>query len=88
MMTALRDDLRQQTLGMRETYRDLYRHYRIERDRAEHRLVQRSHGDEAILASLARLHEEQHRQNIERQVRRFAEASRFVTREPKDKDAA
>lgn len=83
MLTSLRAYFRQQTLGMRETYRDLYRHYKLERDRAEHRLVQRSHGDEAILSAFARLHEDQHRQTVERQVRRFAEASRFVTKEPK-----
>lgn len=84
MLTALRAYWTQQTLGMRETYRDLYRHYKLERDRTEHRLVQRSHGDEAILAAMERAHEEQHRQSVERQVRRLYEASRFVTRPPKD----
>lgn len=84
MLSALKTWWHQQTLSVRETYRDLYRHYRIERDRAETRLIQRSHGDEAILSSLARMHEEQHREAVERQVRRFHEASRFVTRPPKD----
>lgn len=84
MLTALRAWWHRHTLDFRETYRDLYRHYKLERDRAEHRIVHRSHGDEAILASMARLHEEAHRQAVERQVRRFAEAARFVTKTPKD----
>lgn len=83
-LATLRAYLHKQTLGMRETYRDLYRHYKLERDRAERPTVHRSHGDAAILDAMHQAQEDLHRQTIERQVRRYYEASRFVTpKEPK-----
>jgi hypothetical protein len=79
LWTTLRAYLHQQTLGMREVYRDLYRHYKLERDRLEREPIHRSHGDAAILSAMHQAQEDQRQDAIERQIRRYYEASRFVT---------
>lgn len=86
MLTALRAYCHQQTLGIRETWRELYRHYRLERERieAQPRFASRSTDDAAIMAAIAHAREDQHHQTVERQVRSLHEASRLVTRAPKD----
>jgi hypothetical protein len=82
MLTAIRAYWHRQALALRDAYRELYRHYRLEYrhtlDRSE-----RTEADRAMLQALARVHDEQRDQVIERQVRRYAEAARFVTKEPK-----
>lgn len=86
MLTALREYWRQQTIGLRETARDLYRHYRLERARieAQPRFQAKSHDDRVMMAAIARAQEEQRAQTIERHVRRYFEASKFVNKPPKD----
>jgi hypothetical protein len=86
MFAALRAYCLQQTLGMRETCRDLYRHYRLERARieAQPRFSVKAQDDRFIMAAIARAKEEQRDQSVERQVRRLYEQSRFVSRPPKD----
>lgn len=86
MLAALRAYFLQQTFWMRETCRDLYRHYRLERARieAQPRFSSRAQDDRFIMAAIARAQEEQHHQSVERQVRRLHEMSRFVSRTPKD----
>lgn len=84
MLIALRTWWHRQALAFREAYRDIYRHYRLEYHAALNRpAVHRSHGDRAILEALAQAHEDQHQRQIEQQVRRYAEAARFVSKEPK-----
>lgn len=83
-LATLRAYLHKRALGVRETYADLYRHYKFEQDRAERPTVHRSHGDAAILDAMHQAQEDQKRQAVERQVRRYCEASRFVTRPSKD----
>jgi hypothetical protein len=83
MLTAIRAYLLQHTADLRESCRDIYRHYKLERDKAERAsFTLRSHDDQIILEAIARAKEAQYRQT-EQQVRRLHEMSRFVTR---DKD--
>lgn len=81
--SIFREYWHQRALAVRDAYRELYQHYKLERERIEHAAVHRTHGDAAILSAMHRAQEDQRQQSVERQVRRYYEASRFVT--PREK---
>lgn len=86
-LRAIRDYWHRTAAEIRATCHDLYRHYRLERDRIEQedRVALRSHDDQMILAAVNQAHLRDRvsefrnlsPEQIEAQVRRWSEASRF-----------